>query len=156
MSETDGCKVDDVVEHVTELLGGKRADLVIELAGSETASVQAVEMARRGGDIVLAGSTSAGRKLEVDLREIVVGHKNIYGSVANPEWICERGLSMVERETIDVDPLITHQFALSEFGDALEAFENREGGAFRVMLQPGADPDEIERTDVQRELQTAD
>lgn len=141
--------VDDVVDHVTELLDGKRADLVVELAGTETASQQAVEMARRGGDVVLAGSTSAGRKLNVDLREIVVGHKNIFGSVANPKWICKRGLSMVERGTIDVDPLLTHRFALSEFDDALEAFEEREGGAFRVMLYPGQESSEIDRTAIQ-------
>lgn len=149
-------EVDDVVEHVTELLGGKRADLVVELAGTEAASKQAIEMARRGGDVVLAGSTAAGRELNVDLREIVVGHKNIYGSVANPEWICDRGLSMVERGTIDVDPLMTHRFALSEFEGALNAFEEREGGAFRVMLYPGRDPSEIDRTAVQRETVTAD
>lgn len=148
--------VDDVVEYVTDLLGGKRADLVVELAGTETASRQAVEMARRGGRVVLAGSTSAGRKLNVDLREIVVGHKDIYGSVANPEWICERGLSMVERGTIDTDPLLTHRFALSEFENALDAFEEREGGAFRVMLYPGRDPSDIDRTEIQREAVSAD
>jgi L-iditol 2-dehydrogenase len=142
-------EVDDVVDHVTELLGGSRPDLVVELAGTETAARQAVEMARRGGDVVLAGSTSPGRKLTVDLREIVVGHKNIFGSVANPEWICERALSMVERGTIETDPLVTHRFALSEFTDALEAFEEREGGAFRVMLYPGKDAAEIERTPIQ-------
>ncbi|MFC7029001.1 zinc-binding dehydrogenase [Halomicroarcula sp. GCM10025710] len=54
-------EVDDVVDHVTELLGGSRPDLVVELAGTETAARQAVEMARRGGDVVLAGSTSPGR-----------------------------------------------------------------------------------------------
>jgi L-iditol 2-dehydrogenase len=143
-------EVDDVVDHVTRLLDGRRADLVVELAGTETASRQAVEMARRGGSVVLAGSTSAGRELTIDLREIVVGHKNIHGSVANPKWICERGLSMVERGTIDVDPLLTHRFALSEFEDALDAFEQREGGAFRVMLYPGQDPEQIEPTAIQR------
>jgi len=146
---------DDVVEHVTGLLGGG-ADLVIELAGTETASRQAVEMARRGGSVVLAGATSAGRKLEVDLRSIVVGHLNIYGSVANPEWICERGLAMIANGSIDVDPLLTHRFALSEFDEALTAFQDREGGAFRVMLYPGQDPEEVERTDVQREQVAAD
>ena len=144
-------EVDDVVEHVTDLLGGG-PDLVVELAGSEAASAQAVEMARRGGSVVLAGSTSPGRKLNVDLREIVVGHKNIYGSVANPKWICREGFDMIAREQIDVDPLITHRFALSEFEDAIEAFREREGGAFRVMLYPGRDLDEIDRTAIQREL----
>jgi L-iditol 2-dehydrogenase len=144
-------EVDDVVDHVTDLLDGQGADLVVELAGSESASRQAVELARRGGSIVLAGSTSPGRQLAVDLREIVVGHKDIYGSVANPNWICERGLSMIARGQIDVDPLLTHRFALTEFETAMETFETRADGAFRVMLYPGRDPDELERTTAQRE-----
>ena len=148
-------EVDDVVEHVTDLLGGG-ADVVVELAGTESAGAQAVELARRGGRVVLAGATSPGRKLTVDLREIVVGHKDIYGSVANPEWICERGLAMIAKGSIDVDPLLTHRFALSEFEDALAAFEDRDGGAFRVMLYPGRDADEVERTPTQAEAVAAD
>lgn len=145
-------EVDDVVDHVRGLLDDVGADLVIELAGSETAGAQAVEIARRGGSVVLAGSTSPGRKLTVDLREIVVGHKNIYGSVANPRWICEDGFAMIAKEQIDVDPLVTHRFSLNEFEAAIDAFKNREGGAFRVMLYPGRDPNSIDRTSVQREL----
>ena len=147
----DITEIDDVVSHVTDLLGGG-ADLVVELAGSESGGRQAVEMARRGGSVVLAGSTSPGRKLTVDLREIVVGHKTIYGSVANPNWICEKGFDMIARDQIDVDPLLTHRFALSEFEAAIDAFRNREGGAFRVMLYPGRDPAEVPRTAIQEEL----
>ena len=143
-------EVDDVVNHVVSLNGGDPPDLAIELAGSESAARQAVEMVKRGGDVVLAGSTSPGRELQVDLREIVVGHKQIYGSVANPKWICERGYDMITGGQIKVDPLVTHRFALSEFEDALDAFKNREGGAFRVMLYPGEDPADLERTAVQR------
>lgn len=144
-------EVDDVVNHVVQLNDGDPPDLAIELAGSESAATQAVEMVKRGGDVVLAGSTSPGRKLEVDLREIVVGHKQIHGSVANPKWICERGYDMIARGQIEVDPLVTHGFALSEFGDALTAFEEREAGAFRVMLYPGKDPDEVPRAAHQRD-----
>jgi hypothetical protein len=63
---------------------------------------------------------------------------------------------MVERGTIDVDPLLTHRFALSEFEAALDAFERREAGAFRVMLYPGRDPEAIERTEAQTRAATAD
>jgi threonine dehydrogenase-like Zn-dependent dehydrogenase len=143
-------EVEDVVDHVTGLLDGDGADLVIELAGSEAAARQAVQIARRGGSVVLAGSTSAGRTLEVGLREIVVGHKQIYGSVANPKWICEKGIDMIARDQIDVEPLVTHRFALTEFQDGLDVFNDREGGAFRVMFYPGRDEAEIERTEIQR------
>lgn len=145
-------EVDDVVERVAELNGGDPPDLAVELAGTESAAREAVEMVKRGGDVVLAGSTSPGRELQVDLQEIVVGHKQIYGSVANPKWICERGYDMIARGQVAVDPLVTHGFTLSEFEDAIEAFRNREDGAFRVMLYPGTAPGDVTRTEVQRGL----
>jgi threonine dehydrogenase-like Zn-dependent dehydrogenase len=125
------------VETYLEVVAERGADLVIELAGTESAGRQAVKLARRGGSVVLAGATSAGRRLDVDLREIVVGHKDIFGSVANPAWICERGLRLVARGLIEVEPLLTHRFPLEEFEAALSAFETRKDGAYRVMLYPG-------------------
>ncbi|MDP2776880.1 MAG: alcohol dehydrogenase catalytic domain-containing protein, partial [Anaerolineales bacterium] len=70
---------------VRELTNGKGVDLVIEFAGTADAGRQSLEMARRGGRVVLAGSTSPGRELNVDLSVIVRGHLNVYGSVANPQ-----------------------------------------------------------------------
>ncbi len=56
----------DPVEVIRSHFGGRGADVVVELAGSAEAGLQAVLSARRGGRIVLAGSTSPGRELQVD------------------------------------------------------------------------------------------
>ena len=115
------------------------ADVVIEFAGSEAAARQSIQLARRGGRVVLAGATGLGRELSgVDLSTIVRGHLDIYGSLANPKGVSGRGLALMARGAVDVRPLITHHFPLAEFPEAWDTFRERRGGAIRVMLQPYA------------------
>jgi len=80
----------DAVEGVRQLTRGKGADLVIEFAGTGQAAQQAINMARRGGRVVLGGSTSPGRRLDIDLSTIVRGQLSLFGSVANPRGISRR------------------------------------------------------------------
>jgi len=58
------------------------------------------------------------------------------GSLANPRGISRRGLELLARGAVDVRPLITHHFPLSEFATAWETFVERRDGAIRVMLAP--------------------
>ncbi|TME25192.1 MAG: hypothetical protein E6I75_27835 [Chloroflexi bacterium] len=106
-------------------------------AGVLDAARQAILLARRGGRVVLAGSTGPGRELSgVDLSTIVRGHLDIYGSLANPRGISRRGLELIARRAVDVRPLITHCFALDDFAEAWATFVERRDGAIRVMLHP--------------------
>lgn len=121
---------------VRDLTGGRGADLVIEFAGSAEAGRQSLEMARRGGRVVLGGSTAPGRRLDVDLSTIVRGHLSVFGSVGNPRGISRRANALMQNGFVDVRPLITHHLPLSEFARAWEIFGDRTEGAIRVMLHP--------------------
>jgi threonine dehydrogenase-like Zn-dependent dehydrogenase len=128
---------DEAVSKVKAALGGKGADAVIEFAGTSEAARQAILVARRGGRVVLAGSTGLGKELSgVDLSVIVRGHLDIRGSLANPKGISGRGLELIARGAVNVKPLMTHHFSLNEFPEAWETFVERRGGAIRVMLHP--------------------
>jgi L-iditol 2-dehydrogenase len=117
--------------------GAGGADLVVEFAGTPAAARQAIQLARRGGRVVLAGATGPGRELSgVDLSTIVRGHLDIYGSLANPRGISRRGLELIARGAVDVSALITHHFPLAQFAEAWATFVERRDGAIRVMLHP--------------------
>jgi L-iditol 2-dehydrogenase len=125
------------VARVRELFYGRGADLVVEFAGSESGAREAIEMARRGGRVVLAGSTGPGRELRgLDLSTIVRGHLDILGSVANPRGVSGRALALLARGAIKVEPLVTHRFPLTAFAEAWDTFVERRGGALRVMVLP--------------------
>lgn len=127
---------EDVVAHVKSLYDGLGPDLVVEFAGSEEAARQALEMACRGGRVVLGGATGPGRTLHVDLSVIVRGNLDVLGSLANPGGVSRRGLAMMARGLVRVKPLVTHHMPLEQFGEAWETFAQRRDGAIRVMLQP--------------------
>jgi L-iditol 2-dehydrogenase len=126
----------DPVETVRMLTAGRGADLVIEFAGSAEAGRQSLELARRGGRVVLGGATSPGRQLHVDLSTIVRGHLDVYGSVANPRGISGRANALMQAGLVDVAPLITHHLPLDEFSRAWQIFTNREEDAIRVLMHP--------------------
>lgn len=129
----------EVVSKARELLGaGKEVgfDMVAEFAGTEDASRVAIQLARRGGRVVLAGSTSPGRNLSVDLSTVVRGQLDIYGSLADPYGICGKGIDLIARGLVDVKPLMSGNYKLEEFEKALKNFEERAGGAYRVMIHP--------------------
>jgi len=131
-------QAEDAVQRTRLALGGDGgADLVIEFAGTPEAARQAIQLARRGGRVVLAGATGPGRELRgVDLSSIVRGHLDIYGSLANPRGVSGRGLELLARGAVDVGPLITHHFELRAFAEAWATFVERRDGAIRVMLHP--------------------
>jgi len=128
--------ISDPARAVRDLTLGRGADLVIEFAGSADAARQALEMARRGGRVVLGGATGPGRRLDVDLSLIVRGHLDIFGSVANPRGISRRANLLMQIGLVDIRPLITHHMPLTEFARAWQIFMDRKEDAIRIMLHP--------------------
>lgn len=113
------------------------ADLVVEFAGTADAARAAILTARRGGRVVLGGSTGLGTELSgVDLSTIVRGNLDVLGSLANPKGVSGRALALLARGQVDVTRLVTHHFPLERFGEAWTTFTERRDGAIRVMLHP--------------------
>ncbi len=127
-------RVVDVAQ--VETLKGS-ADLTVEFAGTADAARQAILTARRGGRVVLGGSTGVGTELSgVDLSTIVRGNLDVLGSLANPKGVSGRALKLLARGEVDVTRLVTHHFPLERFADAWQTFSERRDGAIRVMLHP--------------------
>jgi L-iditol 2-dehydrogenase len=124
------------VRNVRDMTDGKGVDLVVEFAGSAEAGRQSLEMARRGGRVVLGGATSPGRQLNVDLSVIVRGHLDVFGSVANPMSISRRANVLMQKKLVDVMPLITHEMPLGEFAAAWKMFTERVGDSIRILMRP--------------------
>lgn len=128
----------DTVKDAKDILNNSGAgfDVVCEFAGTSDAAISSILLTRRGGRIALSGATSPGKRLDVDLSLVVRGHLDIFGALANPLGICERGLYLAERGLIDVKPLMSGNYTLDDFAKALDDFKNRVGGAYRVMIHP--------------------
>jgi L-iditol 2-dehydrogenase len=69
------------------------------------------------------------------MKRIVLDEVEIVGNRANPNT-AQATIELLQNKRIDLSPLMTHRFALKDFGKALDIFEKREDGAIKVATKP--------------------
>jgi Zn-dependent alcohol dehydrogenase len=112
----------DSVEAVRALTEGRGADVVLEAAGPDIATRQAVLMARRAGTIVLMGVAHSATEVQLPQLQLTVFGKRIIGCQNGqitpyadfPTWI-----GMLERGELDATPIITREYELGEIDTVL-------------------------------------
>jgi L-iditol 2-dehydrogenase len=109
-------------------------DLVFEAAGTPDAARTSIELARRGGTVVLEGIS--GGPGGVDADAVVVGHvrvQGVFGASRNAwRWVTD----LFAAGLLDTQPLVSHTFPLEEHGAAFATLGDRNGSALKVQLTP--------------------
>ena len=123
----------DATEAIRELTDGVGPDVVIETAGRHDTIAQAVELVRRGGRVALLGNPGSG-KTELSTQWIVDGDLDVVGAKAQGMNSAHRVTQLMSKREFDVDPLITHEFDLENVHEAIDVYENRVGGAIKVVV----------------------
>jgi L-iditol 2-dehydrogenase len=65
----------------------------------------------------------------------VLDEIEIIGNRANPNT-AQEAIGLLVNNRVDLKPLMTHRFALTDFGKALDIFEQRRDGAIKVATKP--------------------
>jgi L-iditol 2-dehydrogenase len=123
----------NVSEEVARRTEGRGADVAIEVAGFSTTVQTAVDSVRKGGQVTLIGNLSP--KVEFPLQSVVTREVSLNSSCGSTgEYpAC---LDLMTRGTIRVDPLISAVAPLAEGAKWFDSLYRREGGLFKVILQP--------------------
>ena len=123
----------DVVKAIHDLTGGLGVPRVLECAGTSTSIRQACLAAAKGGVVSMIGIPHADPELPI--KRMVLDEVELVGNRANPNTAA-RALAMLAEGRVDLTPLLSHRFALSEFATALDVFEGRKDGAMKVAIKP--------------------
>jgi L-iditol 2-dehydrogenase len=123
----------DVVEQVLDHTDGRGATLVLECSGSNGALETTIDVVAKQGRIVLIGQ-SAGRKIPIEIGQTIFQGATIVGSSGSP-YFFPKTLTFMARRLVDLTPVITHRFPLS---DVLEAFElgKQATDSLKILLMP--------------------
>lgn len=106
----------DPVQEVRRLTGGKGADVIVTATPAPIAQVQAVEMARKGGRILLFGGLpKENSKPGVDMNIVHYNALHLIGTTIFAPRHHRQALKLLASGRIPLDKLITHRFPLSEF-----------------------------------------
>ncbi|KKM10671.1 hypothetical protein SY88_12420 [Clostridiales bacterium PH28_bin88] len=118
---------------ILELTGGG-ADVVLECAGTPEAVCTALEVARKGGKVVLGGLTG-GKQVAIDPDKLVLKELDVRGSHARVNSQT-RALEMIAKGLINARKLVSFTFPLEEINKAYNTFKDRNNRAIRVIVQP--------------------
>ncbi len=105
-------------EQIKELTGGKGAELVVEAAGHDASLAASLDYVAQDGRMSMVG-INIGRKISSNLGLIQLKNLSIHGCIGSP-GVWPAAIRFLERTGIDLSPIQTHKFALT---DAVKGFE---------------------------------
>jgi threonine dehydrogenase-like Zn-dependent dehydrogenase len=126
----------DPTEAVQKILGGHLPDIVIEVIGhADQALNMCIDLCRKDGRILYFGVPP--EHLDgIRWRDLFFKNITVHTSV-NPDFRRDFPLAMrwIGEGRIDVSPIITHRFPLSDIQTAFEVFRDRKEGALKVLVK---------------------
>lgn len=111
-------KDEDAVEAVRKLTGGAGCDLVIETAGTEITTCQAIHMAKKGASLVLVGYSKTG---EMTLPMSLVLDKELtFKTVFRYRHIYPMAIDAVAAGKVDLKGIVTNIFDFDDIQNAMD------------------------------------
>ncbi len=126
---------DDIRAAVLDLTSGRGASVVFEAVGSSDTVASAVELASKGGSVVLVGNLAP--RADLPLQVAVTRELTLYGS-ATSAGEYPTALEMIAARRVDIDMFISQVAPLSEGAAWLPRLRERGSTMLKVVLVPSA------------------
>ncbi len=123
----------DPVAIVRDRTAGLGVDVVLECAGVPVTVNWALGMLRRGGRCAAVGIPVVG--VEIAMQRLVLDELELVGSRASAGEM-RRVMPLVEQGRVRLREIMTHRFALADYGQALATFNDPESGAIKIVIVP--------------------
>lgn len=124
---------EDVLERVKELTDGAGMDLVIETAGTEITTRQAIHMAKKGSNIVLVGYSKSG---EMTLPMSLVLDKELtFKTVFRYRHIYPMAIDAVATGKVNLKGIVTDVFGLDEAQKAMNYSVNNKADIVKAVIR---------------------
>lgn len=123
----------DVVEEVRRLTDGKGCDLVVETAGTQATTVQAIHMVKKGSVIVLVGYSKSG---EMTLPMSLALDKELtFKTVFRYRHIYPMAIDAVARGAVNLKGIVSHIFPLDEVQKAMDYSVSHKADVVKAVIK---------------------
>ena len=124
---------EDAVKKVMELTGGMGCDLVIEPAGTEITTRQAVQMTKKGATIVLVGYSKTGEiKMPISL---ALDKELTFKTVFRYRHIYPMAIDAVASGRVNLKGIVTNEFALDDIQEAMDESVNNKADIVKAVVK---------------------
>ena len=109
-------------------------DAAILAVPSDAALVQAMQLIRGAGQVLLFAHTKRGALTEVDLAAVCVDEKDLIGSYSADFTLQREVARIVFSRQLDVRPLITHRYPLAETAAAVQLAAHPTADSLKILV----------------------
>jgi alcohol dehydrogenase len=130
-------KTCDVVAEIKRLTTSRGVDVAIEALGRQETFEAALRALRPGGTLSSLGVYSGKLVAQYEAIHAGLGDQRIVTTLCpGGKERMRRLMAMVERDRVDLTPLITHRFTLADLPDAYDLFSHQQDGVMKVAIFP--------------------
>ncbi len=123
---------EDVISLIRHLGGELGADVVFECSGAAPAAQMGIKALRKGGKYMQVGLF--GQPVEIDLDQVAIKELNVFGVFSSNWRGWNRGLRLASQGHVQLSPLVSHVFPLTEWEQGFHVAEQKQG--LKVLLIP--------------------
>ncbi len=125
---------EDPYQVVMRETGGKGVDYAIEVSGSQAGLELAIKSLKRNGKLLLLGIPH--QPVPIDFKDLSLNDKDIIAIRGEGRANVARAISLLANGRVNIAPLVTHTFPIGKFEEAYRTFNERIGGAMKVIIKP--------------------
>ena len=126
-------KEKNAIEEVMKITNNNGCDLVIETAGTEITTVQAIHMAKKGSNIVLVGYSKSG---EMTLPMSLVLDKELtFKTVFRYRHIYNMAIEAVASGKVNLKGIITNEFDVDDVQKAMDYSVNNKADIVKAVIK---------------------
>jgi L-iditol 2-dehydrogenase len=122
-----------VARAVREVTEGRGADAAILTGGGQRALVEAVDLVRDGGILVLFASDPGRPMVDLDIHRFFHRELSLVSSYSPSTIELQEALALLADGTIRVKALVTHRVPLADLGHGMRLFRDKE--ALKVFVE---------------------
>jgi 2-desacetyl-2-hydroxyethyl bacteriochlorophyllide A dehydrogenase len=125
---------EDVTKRVRELTNGKGVDAVIEAVGVQETLQQGLTVVKKGGGVTITGLLE--QMIQFDIMKLVTNEIAMRGDYLYTSAEFGASLHLVASGTVQLEPLITHSFPLTDIAKAVDVLTEGKEEHIKVLLRP--------------------
>lgn len=125
----------DLGEMIYAAFGSEGADIIYECVGIEKTIASAIQVARKGSRIVVAGVF--GQRTCVDMALIQDRELELSGTLMYRRDDFQEAIRLISQGKVQVLPLVSHRFPLDQAAEAFETARTGSAEALKVLVRIG-------------------
>lgn len=126
---------EDLAARVNDITAGQGVDVAVIAAGVSSLLPQAVNLLRRGGRAVVFAPFDHNHQVTIDAGRFFRDEISIIGTYSLSPYEMPEALEILRRNKINVEPMITHSYPLSQLQTAIDFAANPANDVLKVVIK---------------------